>query len=382
KEEPGGGTGLDDLSYPEETMAAAFTSDISRAEQDVRDEIENETLGGAVRRSIQILVRLFHGTDTVQVEQIGPLLEGVVRFYLRRSDFASLGHLLWRIRESKLLTVREEGDRLFDAILREIREATTPAAMIQFLNKEFGGDYQGVDRFFGFLGAAGIRLAASIYGRIPDQRARQGLRKILTSSGFGLTPDVCTMLMQEANLFASEILDILADSGTPRIHDRLRPFLSHRDPAVRTRALRAAALSEGPRRATILSESAKSVDAETRRTAYGLMVECRDPDLRRPLMDLVRSRGFLKLEPWEKNAAVRALCFCAGEPAVALMRELVERKAPFFRRAQYMEVRRAAVEALSDLRTEPARGYLERLQKSKDGQLRRLAGQAGRLEGR
>jgi hypothetical protein len=109
------------------------------------------------------------------------------------------------------------------------------------------------------------------------------------------------------------------------------------------------------------------------------MVECRDPDLRKPLTDLVRTRGFPKLDAWEKNAAVRALCFCAGEPAVALMRELVERKVPFFRRAQYMEVRRAAVEALFNLRTEPARGYLERLRKSKDRQLRRLAGQAGRL---
>ncbi len=359
REEPVRARAAAPVAIPEEQVTEAFTRPLQEPAERMRAEVENETLGGAIRKSLEILVKLFEGRERGQAREVGPLLRGVVGFYLRRLDFASLGHLMAKIRESGLLTGVPDGDQLYNEMVEQIRKAATGPAVFGHLSRGLNDDFEGLDKFFKMLGPAGVNPVASIYGRVAAAPLRAELRKYLVASGVAVAGPMCRELLRTAEKYLDEVFVVIGAVRPSAVHEELQPYLKNPNARVRILALSAAARAEGAHRARTLAMALEDADPKVRSEALKLMAHSREAGLRVPLEQWVGDRAFIAREAWEKEAALRALGACGGALGLTLLRKIAEQKPPLLNKAKHEETRRAAVLAIGDLGTPPGRAWLQ-----------------------
>lgn len=324
-------------------LEAAFSTSIAEAADQLRKEIELETLGGAIRRSLEILVKLFRGKERHNAQEVGPLLRGVVNFYARRLEFGSLGHLIVKLQESGLLATMPGGNDLLKAILDDARKAASPVSFLNYLNKGGAADVEGLNKYMTSCGAALTPTVAALYGRVGLSPIRRILRQYLVAWKSSLTSELGRKLIQTSDRFPEEAFEIVIAGRVPAVHDELTPYLKNANPTLRIQAIQAAAASDGPGRSKLLSRALDDSDSRVRGAALTSMSETKDPALRPLLEAWVNDRVFVERLYWEKEASMKALAACGG---VSALRAIADKSLPLFNRAKFEEVRKAALAAL------------------------------------
>lgn len=331
------------IEIPPEELEQAFAAPVADAADQLRKEIETETLGGAIRRSLEILVKLFRGRERHSASELGPLLRGVVNFYARRLEFGSLGHLIVKLQESGLLASMPGGNDLFAAILDDARKAAAPVSFLNYLNKGGAADVEGLSKYLTAAGPTVAPVIAAVYGRIGHSQIRRILRQFLIGWKSAVTPELGRKLVQTSDRFPEEAFEIVLAGKIPGVHEELLPYLRNANPTLRIQAIQAAAASEGPLRSKTLTRALEDPDSRVRGAALTAMAETKDPALRPLLEAWVNDRVFVERLYWEKEASMKALAACGGAGAI---RQIAEKSLPLFNRAKFEEIRKAALAAL------------------------------------
>lgn len=346
------------ISVPEEAIATAFALEVKDAAEQIRQEIENETLGGTIRRSIDSVLELFSAKGSSEVEALGPLFRGVASFYISKKDFAALGHLLVNVQEIGLIEGTSGDDRLREEIVAGIRQAANEAAFLNYFTKGFNGDYEGLSRFFEHIGPVCVGTVAAIYGRVGNGRTRGLLRQYLTTLASSMTVEIWHRLLKNSEGCLAESFQIMATARPAVVADALHNYLANPDPKLRLQALSAAVYVEGPSRVRALRHALGDQESKVRTAVLKLMAELKDPAFLPVLEQTVSSRSFTGREVREKLWCLRAIAACGGTDSFKTLTEIAGRKPLFIHRARQAETRHAAILAIAHLGTTEAMAFL------------------------
>ncbi len=362
----------------DDEMDAIFREDLSGATQRVWGEIEYETFGGIIRRSFEILFRIFEEERGKQDKDLAPLVGGVAWIYLRKQDLGALGHFLENSQKSKLLSLEHGGVSLDVEVRKEIESTVTPAVFRRFITTGFTGDYEGLGKFLDFLGPTWVDRVGAVYGEATDDAIRAHMRRFLLKWKDKITVELCRQIFRNTTHCRKEVFDIFSEAACPGLLDLMSSYFSSLDADTRMMALKVIIGMSDPGKLDFVCGILTDNDKQLRASTLRLVADSRRAEFRDPLLELIRANEFRKREAWEKTLALRALAQCAGIAAVAVLRQIVETKPPMFGRAEYEDTRRAAVLALGELATPLAISWLKGLSTSNDEQLRLYADEAVR----
>ena len=342
----------------EEAIATAFALEVKDAAEQIRQEIENETLGVTIPRSIESVLQLFRVKGSGEVEELGSLFRGVASFYIRKKDFAALGHLLANVQEMGFIEGTSGDDRLRDEIVAGIRQSANEAVFLNYFTKGFNEDYEGLSRFFEHIGPACVGTVAAIYGRVGNNRTRGLLRQYLTTLASSITVEIWHKLLKNSEGCLAESFQIMATARPVVVADALHHYLASPDPKLRLQALSAAVYVEGPSRVRALRQALGDQESKVRIAVLKLMAELKDPAFFSVLEQTVSSRSFTGREAREKLWCLRAIAACGGTDSFKTLTGIAGRKPLFIHRARQAETRHAAILAIAHLGTTEAMAFL------------------------
>lgn len=360
-------------------LEAAFTAPIAATADLLRQEIESETLGGAIRRSLEILVRLYSGKEKAGVTDIAPLLRGVVGFYSRKGDFAALGHMLVKVRESNLIHGMGGGERVWEDMVGEIRRAATGPVLARYLNTSFPDDYEGLTKFFNLGGAGLVRAVCAAYPRVTNSRTRNALQQYLLEFGAAGPPEAFRDLLASSEKVLAEALEMIAIIKPPGVHADLEFYLRSPNLATRIQAITAAARSPGADRIKLLGRLLDDPDAKIRTHVLRTVADSGDAAMRVTLEKWIRDRKFVDRDAPEKSLALTAYAMIGREWVFYHLREIAEARPPLFNKQKVSEMRRAAVMALSTIDFPGAKAYIKLGCASGDAELAQFCQEAARM---
>jgi len=336
----------------------------------LRAEVENETIGGAIRRSIDILTRL-QGPAV----QAAPLLRGVVEFYVAKGDFGSIGHLLSHLHETGVIEKWPGGLDLWEQLVVAVRRPDLKKAFISYLNRLYGDD-AGLQRYFNVVGPAVVRLACQAYPLVQNARGRQSLRQYLMEFGVADPTAFRDLVTQSGEKFLAEVFDIVREVRPPGVALDLESYLKNPSTLMRRQALTIAGRGEGALRSRTLIAALGDPDAGVRAHALDVIAQTRDAALRPPLLEWIEKGDFVHRDWAEKEAAMRALARVGGTAGCAYLKSVASRSPGMLNRAKGVETRRAAVIGLKELASAEALEFLRTAARGSDEQLAQFAVEA------
>ncbi len=357
---------------PEVVVDSIFMTPGDEAQAAMRSEVEHETIGGALRRSVDILMRL-QGTDGKTLHnELGPLLRGVVDFYVAKGDFGSIGYLLSHLQETKLLEARPEDRALWDALVESVRRPELRKTFVGYLNRTEVAD-TGLARYFKVVGPAMLRTSCQVYAMVQNPPGRAALRNYLLEFGMGDPPAFRDLMAMAGDKYLVEVFDIVREVRPPGVAIDLETLLRHEAPQIRRQAITLAGRGEGPLRTKHLLAALGDADSGVRIHALRVIGETKEAALRTPLQDWIERGEFVNRDWGEKDAAMQALGQVGGPAAYAFLRAIAQKAPGVFQRAKAIETRRAAVLGIREIGTTEANDYLSAAAKSGDEQLRTFA---------
>ncbi|MBI2932549.1 MAG: HEAT repeat domain-containing protein [Planctomycetes bacterium] len=349
-----------------------FLRPVDESIERMRREIDGETLGGAVRRSLDILAKLHGDGDRTTVVEVDPLLRGVVGFYVRKGDFGCLGHILSHLQQTDLLAQWSGGRALWDLLVEAVRRPDLKKPLLAYLNRLHEDD-PGVRAYFKIVGPAFVRLACQLYIHVHSTHGRAILRDYLVEFGVAEPQAFRELIDTAAERHLAEIFDIVREVRPPGVALDLEACLHHPSPSLRQQAMAIAAKGEGPLRIRYLQAGLADADATVRAHTLRAIGDTRDPALRMPLQDWIERRDFADREAVEKELAMRALARVGGAAAYVFLKGVAARPAGVFQKSRGADTRRAAVMGLKELATLEAYQFLRTAAEGEDKELAAFA---------
>ncbi|HVR84111.1 MAG TPA: HEAT repeat domain-containing protein [Planctomycetota bacterium] len=364
----------------ETELESIFLAPLDEGLRDFREEVERETLGAVIERTLEILTDIFSSTQAVLADEVRPLLRGLVGFHVRKGDFARLGHLLKRLEEKRLLGRVVGGEVLWKDLLEDIQGPDARKLFLTYLNTAFAGDVDGLKHYFTFVDTALVQDACASYGQIKSARARAPVKEYLIAQG-RKTPSLLKGLLLSPEAVLPEAFEIYRQVNPPALALELESVFGQLSRALKLDGLSIVAKTEGIGRIRLFGKALGDPDSAVRAQALKLMGDLRSAEFRRPVQDWIEAKEFAARTPGERILAYCTLSRIAGAAGIPFLKELAERKPSLFNSQKDGEARRILVQAISTLDTTEGRRLLEDWAATGDRQLKDFATQAIKLRG-
>jgi hypothetical protein len=362
-------------SMSAEQVSAIFAVAIDPVCKNTRENVDSETLGGTIRRSMDLLIKMFNEDGKVTINDVGPLLRGVVGFYSRKGEFADVGHLLSRLKESHFLDRIAGGSVLWMQLLQDAHSADVRKNLLSYLNTSFAGDYEGLRRYLGQAGGVLVNEICAMYTKVVSQKSRRALRDYLADHGKN-SPLAFKVMLASADKLVGEVLEVIRDvKPVGFMLERELKWAELATP-VKVQVLSIGASLEGTARARILKLGLVEEDPYVRGIALRAIADSKAEELGFVLQTWIDDKSFASREAEEKQLTYRAFGRIGGAVALRHFREVLGRKLPMFDRQRALDTRRAAILGLREIGMPDAQELLRALAASSDDTMRKTAEEA------
>jgi hypothetical protein len=348
----------------------APTEEVSRS---VREEVENEGLGGAVRRALDLVLRLVGGRLTAA--EVGPLLRGLASYYAAKGDLTGLGHLATRAQERGLFEKLEGGDAIRKQITDDASAPAVRRRLAEHLNA-YVGDLEGLKRYFELAGARLVPDGCAAYRRVTNVPARAALKEFLLAHGREST-EGWNDLLAASDKYPLEVFEILRVVKPANLAVDMDAIMRRSDTVLKTLTVTAIAWIETLPRTKLLGRVLADPDPAMRSHALRVIADTKDSGLRPLLQSWIDEPAFPGRPLEEKLLAFRAVAKVGGEAALLWLRQRAEPKSAS---AKGPDVRRAAVYGVQEVGTLEAYELMKLYRASDDEELRRFAVEATRVK--
>ena len=339
----------------------------------VREEVENEGLGGAVRRALDLVLKLVGGQLTAA--EVGPLLRGLAAYYAAKGDLTGLGHLATRAEERGLFDKLEGGADIRKQITAD---ATAPAVrrlLVAHLNA-FAGDLEGLKRYFELAGPRLVPDACAGYRGVTNAAARAALKDFILVAGKE-SNDGWNELLAASDKFPLEVFEILRILKPVNLNVDMDALLRRPETTLKTLTITAVAWIETLPRTKLLGRVLADPDAAMRSHALRTIAETKDSGLRPLLQSWIEEPAFANRPLDEKMLAFRAVAKVGGAAALPWLRGWAEPKSA---NPKGSDTKRAAVYGVQEVSTPEALDLMKAYRSGDDEELRRFAVEVTRVK--
>jgi hypothetical protein len=340
-----------------------------------RSEIERETMGEVIERTLDILIDFFTSSKVVAVEEIRPLLRGLVGHHTRKGDFSRLGHLLNRLEEKKFLDQIEGGASLWKELMNDIRAPEARKQLLTYLNTGSLEKVEGLKLYFNLMGPDLVPQACEIYGQIKSALSRAQVREYLIRLGRA-NPAMIKGLLTVPEALLPEAMEVYRVVNPPGLASELEGAFENLSRAFKFEGLSMGAKTEGAARLGLFRKALRDPDQAVRAHTLKVIGDNRTADLQSFVRNWVDDKEFPERAAGEKTLAYSTLARVAGASGISYLKELAARKPSLFDGQKATETRRCAVQAIASLGTPEVRLLLEGWAVSGDKQLKEFAAKA------
>jgi hypothetical protein len=369
-----------DPTLSQSDLEAIFTTSLDQPLREIRDEVERESLGTVIEKTLEILADLFSTSKSILAEEVRPLLRGLVGFHVRKGDFARLGHLMRRLQERKFLDRVVGGEALWKELLGELQGPDARKLFLTYLNTAFAADVDGLKLYFSFIDSALLEEACSWYGQIRSAIARGPVKEYLITQG-RRNPGAIKGILKVPEPLLPEAMEIYRQVNPSGLAAELHAIFGRLPRTTKYEGLFCAVKTEGVGRVRLFEAALADSDPAVRAHGLKLMGESRSAELGRVVEQWIEAKEFMNRIPGEKALAYTTVARLAGDAGLTYLKELAERKPSLFDGSKAAETRRAALQAVCALDTTGARRLLEEWAAKGDRQLKEWAAEALKSRG-
>jgi hypothetical protein len=356
-------------------LDAIFQAPLDEALLKYRSEIERETMGEVIERTLDILIEFFTSSKVVAVEEIRPLLRGLVGYHTRKGDFSRLGQLLNRLEEKKFLDQIEGGASLWKELMSDIRAPEARKQLLTYLNTGSLEKVEGLKLYFNLMGSDLVPQACEIYGQIKSALSRAQVREYLIRLGRA-NPAMIKGLFTVSEALMPEAMEICRAVNPPGLASELEGVFETLSRAFKLEGLSMGAKTEGASRVGLFRKALRDPDQAVRAHTLKVIGDIRSADLQPFVRTWVEDKEFPERAVGEKVLAYSTLVRVAGSSGMSYLKDLAARKPSLFDGQKVAETRRCAVQAIASLGTPEVRLLLEGWAAGGDKQLKEFAAKA------
>jgi HEAT repeat protein len=369
------GPGAIDLDEFDSTLYFLEESEINSLKQQVDEEYSRDIRSSA----LAALLDVFELQPATAVrEELISILESIFPNLLTRGEFRTVAWLLRELRliGSRVAAIDPAVRAKLDSFENRLSEPAILAQMLQAVDEAVGAvQDDDMTELLKELRVAALEPLLAHVGRVRNDRAQRILEQAADRIARAHVDEFLPLLRKKDSPALLGAIRVCLRAGLQPAVASLGDLIGHPEPAIRAAAVETLGSLGTPGALSLLERAVDDPDRTVRLVAVGIVATRGFKGALRRLEAVVLGKGPHELERAEKRHFFEAFAAVAGSNGLPLLSDILEPKG-LFKRKESPETRTCAAYAIAKIKTEQARGVLERATADKELSVRNAASRA------
>jgi HEAT repeat protein len=367
--------GMVDLDEFDSTLYFLDENEVLALKQQVDEEYQRDVRTSSLAALLDVFE--LQPATAIREEVIG-ILESIFPNFLNRGEFRVVAWLLRELRliGSRVAAIDAVVKAKLDSFETRLSEPTILAQMLQVVEEAIGvANDEDLTELLKELRVAALEPLLVHLPMVKNDRARGILQEAADRIARSHTEELFRILRAKQSAALVESIRVAHRLGLPTAVAPLGDLVGHQDAAVRLAAVEGLGALGTPGALSLLERAVDDADRAVRLAAVAVVSARGYKGALRRLEAVVQGKGPHDLERAEKRQFYEAYAAVAGPPGLGLLGEILEPRG-LFRRKESPETRTCAAYAIAKIKTDQARGLLERAAQDKELSVRNAAARA------
>ncbi|MFQ5456180.1 MAG: HEAT repeat domain-containing protein [Nitrospirota bacterium] len=334
----------------------------------IKREIEKEDESDLINSMTDILFDILRvEKDVDSFLEIMDIFDKILDGLIIKGDFVHVNPILHFFKDflNKDNGLKREYRERITQSIDKIGSRDVIKKLEPILNSEELNDVEHLFLFFTLLNKNSILSLSDLLGELQQMKIRRVICDALIELGKKDIDTLMSRLDDDRWYVTRNIIYILGKIENPRVIDKLRPFVKHKEVKLRKELIHALEIIQDEKSYELLLEFLDDDDSSIRVLSARVLADVQYKAAIKPLLRVIHQKIFYDRDIYEKKEFFAAIARIGMDEAIPFLKKIINKRR-WFKKTKNNEMRLCCIMALQQIKTDAAVDILKDLQISKE----------------